>query len=123
MKPSIEQYELALVALRDFLKASGANAWAQRLALWVTDLHTISRDTSALCNHLHRSWFATGGMGSLGDITLCEENRNTIPPHLASFDEANQSRRALVETLFLVTRALSAELGCPPLSRLNRPVG
>lgn len=88
------RYRAALAEVAAFLREVGEVSWVWRIDRWLNDLDVIERagDQGACCRHIHRSWFFTLGMGSLGDLTIGPHNGHAA----VDLAEANRRWRALV---------------------------
>lgn len=115
---TLDEYREILLAIRGILNRAEIRGWTSVLDRWLEELAGLEPGSERLCQHLHRSWFATGGMGSIGDIVL-RARFHTQHIDLAELDE---QLTALVHLLYKVTERLSRELGCPPLSRATKPI-
>ena len=111
------EYQRVLSDIRGVLEHEGVHVWCETLDRWISQLSTLTRGSQELCEHLHRSWFATGGMGSLGDIVLAAYKKDRSVVNY----EPDQTLTALVHRLFRITEDLSRELRCPKLSRSVHP--
>ena|SRR5579863_8524667 len=107
--PDLQGYRQNLSELRELFVAEAVATWPETISRWLRQLDRSMANTPALCKHIHRSWFACGGMGSMADVVF-------------SSVSANERLGSLVATLCELSAALSSELGCPALSRSNRPV-
>ena len=116
---ALDEYRDTLFAIRGILARAEIRGWTEVLDRWIAELESLAPGSEGLCQHLHRSWFATGGMGSLGDIVLRATASHERHHDLAELDS---QLTALVHLLYKVTERLSREWGCPPLSRLTKPV-
>jgi len=119
IEAGVLEYRRILIGVRSILEEGEAREWLTTLDRWLAELDSIQTPSSAFCNHLHRSWFATGGMGSLGDIVLVARPRNA--ERQATAQILDQRLTELVRLLYVVTTDLSTRSGCPPLSRGQRP--
>ena len=106
--PDLQGYRQNLSELRELFVAEAVATWPETISRWLHELDGFTADAAGLCKHIHRSWFACGGMGSMADIVF-------------SSASANERFSNLVAALYKLSAALSSELGCPALSRSNRP--
>jgi len=106
--PDLKAYRQNLSELRDLFVAEAIATWSETISRWLRELDGSTSNAAGLCNHVHRSWFACGGMGSMADVVF-------------SSVAANERLGGLVEALYKLSATLSSELGCPALSRSNRP--
>ena len=109
------QYRETLEQAAAFLDSIHDRTWSKTVRRWLAELSDLqnAEDTLAYCRHVERSWLATAGMGSLGDLTIGEHNGHVAPDP----ESADRRWRALVQAIYVACRALSSELGCPPLTR------
>jgi hypothetical protein len=92
---SSESYGRALSVAGIFLREIGERTWEPRLQQWLDELAVLIQagDTAACCRH--RTWFATAGMGSMGDLTVGTHNGHGV----ADATEADQRWLQLVSDL------------------------
>jgi threonine aldolase len=92
-------YRDVLTRIRDYLRIYGEDKWTARVDEWLRELADI-RSLSALRTHVERSKRATGGMGSLGDLTICRQNGHIIENDVRKITEASQGLHALTAQLY-----------------------
>jgi hypothetical protein len=114
----LDEYQRLLGAIRDVVVAAGRKGWGDTLSRWYNEVMGVTTLGPGLCSHVRRSWIATAGMGSLGDIVLGYGD-DRLPGAFNSFDAANDTLSRLVSDLYHVTTALASALDCPPLTRVG----
>lgn len=97
-----DSYRNILTRLRDYLASYGDTKWKGRIEDWLQELDSIA-SIHALRSHLERSQRATGGMGSLGDLTICPQNGHSIRNDRTAISEASSGLWGLTSELYRVT--------------------
>jgi hypothetical protein len=82
-------YRGILIRIRDYLRNYEDRKWSARLDGWLDELDSIT-PLNALRAHVERSQRATGGMGSLGDLTICPQAGHAIANDRDAMSAASQ---------------------------------
>jgi len=111
--PDTAAYRGLLTRIRDYLLSYGDTKWSARLEGWLRELDG-SGSPNSLRSHVERSQRATGGMGSLGDLTICSQNGHSIADDRTLITAASKGLSALMTELYLETKNLLAQLPRSP---------
>ena len=101
----IVTYREILTRIRDYLGIYNDTRWRARVEEWLRELDDV-KSSQALLTHLERSQRATGGMGLLGDLTICPQNGHTIANDRMLISEASTGLWSLTSELYRVTADL-----------------
>lgn len=105
----ITTYLDVLTRIREYLRSYDEKKWSTRLDEWIRELRGID-STKALRIHIERSRRATGGMGSLGDLTICPQAGHAIVNDRAAISAASQQLWSMTSQLYAETTRLLHDL-------------
>jgi len=105
----ITAYRDVLTRIRDYLRIYDEKKWSSRVDEWLRELDDI-KTPSALRTHVERSQRTTGGMGSLGDLTICPQNGHIIEHDVKRITEASQGLYRLTAELYQETKLLLSKV-------------
>jgi|ERR1041385_1462027 hypothetical protein len=105
----VTTYRSILTDIRDHLRRYDERRWSARLDDWLRELDHI-HSPDELRSHLQRSQKATGGMGSIGDLTICPQAGHAIANDPAVIAAASKQLWALVSELYSEAKQLLSGL-------------
>src|SRR5687767_3255931 len=101
MTADVTRYRTVLKHIHDYLASFEDARWAPVLERWIEELGDCAT-TESVQEHARRTIKATGGMGSLGDLSISAANGHAIS------DDVDEIGRAS-ETLWQMTAELYRE--------------
>jgi len=109
MMKDFDRYDQGLRQIYDYLIGWCDHRWAPIIAGW---LDVLSPDMSPmlLLAHVKRSMKATGGMGSLGDLSISPGNGHQIENDRVAIGEASEKLWKLTAKLFQAADTIRARL-------------
>jgi len=103
------RYRDVLARTRDYLASYRDVVWAPRLETWLAELDRV-KTSGDLRSHAERSRQFSAGMGSLGDLSICPENRHDISGDRQVISAASQGLWSLTHELYVEADRLVREL-------------
>jgi len=104
----VARYRERLNEMRDYLLSYGDVRWAPVLEQWIVELDQCA-GWAQLSDHARRTLKATGGMGSLGDLSISPANGHSIANDRAAIGEASgrlwEMTRQLYDDALAVTQS------------------
>ena len=103
--PDTSAYKSTLKDIHSYLTSFEDRYWAPVLARWIAELET-DLSPSELHQHVQRTLNATGGMGSLGDLSIAPINGHRIAGDRDEISRASEKLWQMVARLYLVAKSL-----------------
>jgi hypothetical protein len=102
-------YRDVLARTHDYLASYRDVVWAPRLEAWLAELDRVKTNAD-LRSHAERSRRCSAGMGSLGDLSICPQNRHDIRDDRQAISAASKGLWSLTHELYGEADRLVREL-------------